>query len=344
MVSKKQPFDDNRGWKASYCRARGDGAYTVFTRVLKSSLYLLAGLLVALSLWCVVLFVAGASAPEDHLGRKGNLVLVEQLNEYRLDSSRVREFRLHSDTGLAVEIAVRYPDQPLEARPLLLMMGGQETGRAAVDVIPDTHGVALAAISYPFGVVPHREALGMLLSLRRIQNGIFDTPAATLLALDYLVSPASGLSPGSVELAGISFGAYLASVPAALDQRVERLWLIHGSAAVPDVLEHGLRKRIGWEALRRPIAGYLATVAGADRLGPERWVHRVAPRPLVLVHARADRNVPPAATRALRDLARGPVEVLWTPGEHVHPKRPAVIAAITELMFSRIAGAPAGQN
>ena len=36
---------------------------------------------------------------------------------------------------------------------------GQETGRAAVEVIPDTQGVTLAAISYPFGTIPHRDAL-----------------------------------------------------------------------------------------------------------------------------------------------------------------------------------------
>ena len=94
------------------------------------------------------------------------------------------------------------------------MMGGQETGRAAVRVIPDTRGVTVAAISYPFGTVPHRQILGLALALPRIQQGIFDTPAGVLLALDYLLGDSSGLNPGRVELAGISFGAYLAAIPA----------------------------------------------------------------------------------------------------------------------------------
>ena len=45
--------------------------------------------------------------------------------------------------------------------------------------------------------------------------------------------------------------------------------------------------------------------------------------------------------RALWEAAGEPVEVLWTPGQHVHPKRPEVIEAITGLMFERITRGPA---
>jgi hypothetical protein len=263
---------------------------------------------------------------------------VDQTARYRLSDSEVREYRVHSDTGLKVDIAVRSPERVLPHRPLLLMMGGQETGRAAVQVIPDTRGVTVAAISYPFGTVPHRQPLGLALALPRIQQGIFDTPAAALLALDFLLSPEAALDPGRVELAGISFGAFLAVVPAALDQRFERLWLIHGGAAVADTLDHLLRRYVANAALRRRLAGYLAAAIGAQHLGPERWVAQVSPRPVVVVNAAADDDLPELSTRALSAALQDPYEILWTPGQHVHPKRPEVIEAIAELMFSRIAG------
>ena len=117
---------------------------------------------------------------------------------------------------------------------------------------------------------------------------------------------------------------------------------------MPEVLDHGLRKRISSDTLRRQVANYLASVAGAQHLSPEHWVGRVSPRPLVLVHASADRDVPDSAIKSLWDAANEPVEVLWTPGQHVHPKRPAVIEAITALMFERLGGvrtaAISGQN
>lgn len=64
-----------------------------------------------------------------------------------------------------------------------------------------------------------------------------------------------------MELAGISFGAYLAAVPAALDPRVKRLWLIHGSGDPAAVLEAGLRKRIPWSV----FASGLGLAAGHRR-------------------------------------------------------------------------------
>lgn len=298
------------------------------------------GLLLALLLVLAAVLAGwlwrAAQEPPQHLARKGHLVSVEPLSRYRLRDSEVREYRLFSDSGLAADIAVRRPDQGLDHRPLLLVMGGQETGRAAVDVIPDTRGAIVAAISYPFGTVPHRSLLQVFLALPRIQQGIFDTPAVALLALDYLLSPDAGINPGRVELAGISFGAYLASVPAVLDPRVERLWLIHGGGAPSEVFDYGLSKRIPVPPVRRALSDYLAGVAGAAHLGPEAWVHRLSPRPLVLVHASRESSLPPAAIDALEAVVREPVEVLYTEGKHVHPKRPEVVTAISELMFERM--------
>ncbi len=299
----------------------------------------LAALLAVFSL-CIAVAAAwlwqAAQQPPEHLARKGRLVAVEPLSSYRLRDSEVRELRLFSDSGLAADLAIRRPDRGLEHRPLLLVMGGQETGRAAVDVIPDTRGAIVAAISYPFGTVPHRNLLDVFLALPRIQRGIFDTPAAALLALDYLLSPESGINPGRVELAGISFGAYLASVPAVLDPRVERLWLIHGGGAPADVFDYGLSKRVPQGTLRRTLSDFLASVAGAAHLGPEAWVSRLSPRPLVLVHARRESALPPSAIDALEAAVREPVEILYTPGKHVHPKRPEVVSQISELMFARM--------
>jgi hypothetical protein len=234
-----------------------------------------------------------------------------------------------------VELALRLPHERLPHSPLLVILGGQETGRAAVEVIPDTRGVVVAALSYPFGTVPHRDGLQLAFALGRIQRGILDTPPAVLLAIDYLLARPD-LEIEQVELAGISFGAYLAAVPAALDPRVKRLWLIHGSGDPAAVLEAGLRKRIPWSVLRQGLASLLATVAAAHHLSPEYWVARIAPRSLVVVNARADTALPPNAVRVLHESLAPPYEVLWTPGDHVHPKRPETIRAITDMLFERI--------
>ena len=146
------------------------------------------------------------------------------------------------------------------------------------------------------------------------------------------------LAPGRVELAGISFGAFLAAIPTVLDPRIERLWLIHGSGEPRQVIESGLRERIPLAPVRHAVAWLLATAAGAQHLTPELWVGQVSPRPLIVVSALEDSALPPGPVDVLHRAVLPPAEILWSPGDHVHPKRPEIVDFITELMFVRMSG------
>lgn len=267
--------------------------------------------------------------------RRGALAAVEETSRREHDGATLVELTLRSTSGLQVELALRKPHDLDPEQPMLLMLGGQETGRAAVEVLPQTYGVPVAALSYPFPTIPHREGLAMLQALRGVQRGILDVPPSVMLAIDYLQTRPD-LSR-ELELAGISFGAYIAAVPAVLDPRVQRLWLIHGSTDPVGVIERGLEGRLGPRPLRRLVAWSLASAAGAHHLGPDSWVARMSPRPVVVISARDDSALPPGAVMALHDRLRAPAEVHWTEGDHVHPKRPEVVGAIVDLMFSRIA-------
>jgi hypothetical protein len=291
--------------------------------------------LLALALMVTAWLLLPALPEPDFQSRKGTLLSATETGEWSVPGGRILEIQLTSTTGLKVDLALRLPSEPLPERPLLIMLSGQETGRKAVELLPDPGGVAVAALSYPFGTIPHRDMVSLMLSLRGIQRGILDTPPAVMLATDYLVNRAD-LNPGRVELAGISFGAYIAAVPAALDPRIQRLWLIHGSGDPQRVIEAAIHKRVGNENIRQGMAWLLATSVSAHHLSPEYWVGRIAPRPLIVVNAADDNTVPSEAVDALLAALQPPFEVLWSPGDHVHPKRPDTITYITELLFERI--------
>jgi surfactin synthase thioesterase subunit len=193
----------------------------------------------------------------------------------------------------------------------------------------------VAALSYPFGVIPHRDGLQLAMALPTIQRGILDTPPSVMLAIDYLLQQ-SDLAHQGIELVGISFGAFLAAVPAAQDSRVTRLWLIHGSGDPQGVIAAGLEGRLAPAPLRELTAWLLATFAAAHHLSPELWVDRISPRPVMVVNARQDSALTEEAVAQLHNTLREPYEILWSPGDHVHPKRPETIEYITRLLFSRI--------
>lgn len=271
----------------------------------------------------------------DVQARKGDLAAVEQLGARRLSDSMLYRLRLHSTTGFAIGLALRVPDEPLPGRPLAVMLVGNETGEAAATILPDTGGLAVAALGYPFEVIPHRNIFVFAAALPNIQRGILDTPSAVLLALDYLLARRD-LAPARIELVGISFGAFLAAVPGALDARVDRVWLVHGAADVAAVIEHGLEGRMEPPWLRHRFAAFLASVAGERHLGPGIWVGRISPRPVILVNALEDRELPPTAVTALHRAAQPPAEVIWVEGDHVHPKRPESVENLARLILGRV--------
>lgn len=217
----------------------------------------------------------------DILARKGVLRAARETGEWRIPGGRLVEVSLLSSTGIALDLALILPDNPSPRQTLVLILAGQETGQAAAKLIPDTGGAAVAALGYPFGTIPHRDGLALTLALGRIQRGIIDTPPAVLLALDYLLSLPE-LNPARVELAGVSFGAFLSAAPAVLDERIERLWLIHGAGDPAHVIEALLRERIALDPLRKAVSWLLARVASAHHLSSEHWVARMTPRPVIV--------------------------------------------------------------
>ena len=60
---------------------------------------------------------------------------------------------------------------------------------------------------------------------------------------DYLLAQESA-DKQQVELVGISLGAFFVSIPAALDRRVTRTWLVHGAGEPEKVIAHKLKGRI----------------------------------------------------------------------------------------------------
>ena len=288
-----------------------------------------AGALYAAWLWL------GAAREPDYLARRGELAEARLVQEWRLADSRIEQLALRSSSGLAFEVALRIPDRPLPERPLVVVLAGNETGHKAATMISNPGGIAIAALSYPFEEIPYRDFWPMLRALPDIQRGILDTPSAVLLAVDYLASRAD-LAPGRIELAGVSFGAYLTPAAASFEPRVDRLWLIHGSADPRAVIRYGLQERLPWPALAGPLAAFLSDIAGARFLAPELWLDRLPGTGLVAVSARADESLPDSAVRELHRRLPAGTPVLWTPGNHVHPKRPQIMDLLSRTLRASI--------
>lgn len=297
-------------------------------------------LVVGGALWLGALWLLRDPTPR-FLERRSELARWSESAPEIVEGHALRTVHLVASSGLEVDMLVKQPAPQDDAtapvrRPLLLLLGGHQTGREAARLIPDTRGTVVVALSYPFHGDHHMKGPRVVLAAPAIRGAILDTPPALMLALDYLLRQPE-VDPARVELVGVSLGAPFACIAGALDARVGRVWAIHGSAGSYVPLEHNMRRTIPIAPVRVAAARLADVIIAGPRLAPEHWVARIAPRPFVMVNARDDVQMPREEVERLYASARQPKELIWVPGGHVRA-RPEVVRPLIDLVLSRVLG------
>jgi hypothetical protein len=269
--------------------------------------------------------------------------VVKQFDETPVESSdgyNSFEVRVRAASGLEFDMSIRWPMDDVGVpggvpRPLVLILGGQKSGQRAAHLVKDTKGAIVAAISYPYHVRPWPSGAGIFLGLHKIHTALLDTPSAIMVALDYL-QMRRDLCYETVDLVGVSLGVPFVCVAAALDQRFDRVWSIHGAGQPYKLLEHNLRLGYEFGPLRKLLAGFAHLVGSGRALAPERWVARISPRPFLMINAINDHRIPRSAALSLFRSAREPKEIHWMDGDHVAVDRDDVIERLCDLIFTRV--------
>lgn len=304
--------------------------------VLRLLLVTVAVIVVSSTAFLAIVLVPTIRDPTPGLrARKGEIANARETATWTMDNDILTEVSLTSTSGLEVELTVRVPPNANSPRPLIIMIAGKGTGRDAARYTAKTRGVVVAALSYPYRGDEKAGVVSLVLDLPHMQRALLDTIPAIMLAADWLTEQPY-VDSDRVELAGGSFGAFLVSVPAAMDERFRRVWLVHGGGQPTMVIEHGLKEHIRFAPARRLAAKLLGAAAYGHHLAPEKWVGRISPRPVIAINALDDESIPRESVETLHRALGQPSEVIWMSGEHVMPGRKEIIEQITDLVFSRV--------
>jgi dienelactone hydrolase len=280
------------------------------------------GVFLVVALWWSPALAVSSSRP--------SLISISETREAS-DPDDVDRVQLRASDDLAVELLVRRGSADSASRlPLAVVLGGHRTGADAIRFIGETPGVIVAALAYPYDGDHRPRALEFVRDIPRIRAAIHNTPHAVRLALDYL-SRRADVDTTQIEAIGVSLGAPFMIIAAARDDRIDRVWAIHGSGGIYAPIEASLRRTIGFAPVRA-IASGLATIIIGPSMAPERWVSRISPRPLIMVNARDDERLPRAAVERLHAAAREPRELHWVGGTHVRPDSAAVRELVATVM------------
>jgi hypothetical protein len=252
-----------------------------------------------------------------------------------IGNSEMRRVRLVATSGLVVDVNIRRHLSDSSRRlPVVLLLGGHVTGAEAAHIVGETRGVLVAGVSYPFDGDLRPSKLTFLTQIPSIRRAFHDTPAALMIALDYLVGHPNA-DPTRVHGIGVSLGAPFMTIAGALDTRFTDIWAIHGSGGSFAPLEASMRRSISILPLRYLSAAVANVIIAGPRLAPERWAPQIAPRRFIMVNATDDERLPRASVDALYRSASEPKEQIWMSGGHINADAPT-IQRVVQIVMERV--------
>lgn len=268
--------------------------------------------------------------------RRSSLATVTESPPVVDEGYELTNVKLTATSGLALELMVRraIADTAAGRLPLAVILGGHYTGHQAARMLGETPGVLVAALSYPYEGNPKPDALTFLRDIPHIRKAFLDTPPAVMLALDYL-RRRPDVDTTRVEAIGVSLGAPFICVAGALDDRITRVWALHGSGGSYTPLKANMKRAIPFAPLRALAAAVANVIINGPRLDPVRWVGDISPRPFIMVNASEDERLPRPAIDALFMAAREPKEQVWMSGLHVHADR-ETISRLVSIVMDRV--------
>ena len=273
--------------------------------------------------------------------RRSHIARTEAGVAVRANGHYVQDVRLVAASGLVVDLSVKWPDADPSSgsdRPLILLLGGHRTGRDAVDLVRDTRGTVIAAVSYPFAGNPRVKGLAVIPEVPAIRRALLDTPPALMLALDYLLTR-TDVDSSAVEMVGVSLGAPFGCIAGAIDPRFSRVWSVHGAGDPRTLLDHNLERHIPFGPARSFVAATAYLLINGPHLAPERWVGRIAPRPFVMINAEEDERLPRTTVDRLYERALAPKDITWMAGQHVLPRKTELVQQLVDMVLARVPGA-----
>jgi len=266
------------------------------------------------------------------LARKGQLIETRRQPVAVSDNTTTVELQLRSETGLTARGRLRTPRRA-GRYPAVLLAVGLHTGAKVMDLIGDYDDLVVLALDYGWDERFDVRTLPVLWRvLHRMRAVSLDAVPRQLLGLEVLAGEPA-VDPARLNVVGVSYGAYIALPAAVLEPRVSRLILAQGGGAIGPTIAANAPL---WDAALPPrAAGWLAEQLYAP-FRPERWIGRLAPRPVTFIASRQDATLPVAAVERVFARAGEPKELLWRDLPHVGPDAEEIVAALAGAVVAEL--------
>lgn len=243
------------------------------------------------------------------------------------------DLELRSSRGWSVRGYLRVPTCAGGARlPGVVVLGGIRTGRHSATLVQVREPQVVLGLDYPWSGPRRLTWLEFLRRLPEIRRSVLATPAALLLAADYLSGRRADVQADSLILVGASLGVPFAAAAAAVDERFTAVALVYGGGDLPCLINANFRRAYP----RAPM--WIARIGKrlAEPVEPLRYVAAVAPRPIVMVNGSGDPRIPASCVEALYAAAKEPKRLVWLKTSHITPRNDALLQAVMDAAMGAL--------
>ena len=228
----------------------------------------------------------------------------------------------------------------LRDRPwTVVLLGGFYAGDQATLLLPDTLGVHMLAVDWPWHGPRRLTTSQFVRMLPDIHQMLVQSPAVLALGVD-AVSRQPEVDPSRIALIGASLGVPSTVAALELTQAPAACALVYGGADIQTWMGHELPKHIWPPALAPLLASVLFDFVRP--LEPSLHSKAAARARFLILNARADQSVPAEVAEALH-RALPHATVRWKEGRHISSRRNAQldgIAAEVEAWLESRPGPP----
>jgi len=231
---------------------------------------------------------------------------------------------LRSSSDLTVRCGLLVPSTPRRRYPAIILLGGKQTGRYAVDYALDVRDAIIIAPDYPYEPRKYYTTLQFLADVPALRGALLDMVPSVMLITENLWQR-EDVDTTKLILLGYSFGAPFVPAILSVERRPAAVAMVYGGGDLHSLLRHNLRRSEGWLT-----SEFVATLGAVllRPLEPLRYADKVAPIPLVMINGDDDELIPRRNVLALYSSAREPKSLLWLPSTHVHPRNVALTRLI----------------
>lgn len=261
---------------------------------------------------------------------KGELAAADARATHSDSAYEEYELTLESSAGYRVRGYLRAPRRP-GPWPAIIVLGGIDTGKMAARLINPDHPHVILGLDYPWEGSTRLTPVQFLMRVLAVRRAMLLTPSAVMLAIDYLETREE-VADRPVSLVGASFGAPLATVAAALDDRTGPLILVYGGGDFEELIAANLPEVPG--PIRRPVARIGAWLI--KPIEPLRYVSAVAPHPVILINGKNDDRIPRYCVETLFSAAGDPKRLIWLDTGHISSRNEELLNRVLDAAVSAL--------